>query len=211
MSFKELATHPNNDASDSDSDTLESQNDNETPKVRDNNEINIDSNSGKVWFPRPKYMSRWLYSFFGQVVQPITHFKDKKVYLKHTIFTQNKAHTPPSLWIHPPEPLHSLLNYSFDPTVLYRPRVFLWLVHHLVDRLLCPGCGKPLEKNGALPPRRVVDSNALFYIVIWAYYCRKGCRKHFHGWNEQLIALLPTAVCLAFPAVCSGRVDYPTT
>ncbi len=110
------------------------------------------------------------------------------------------------LWIHSQEPVISLSVHRFEPTLLFCPRVLLWLVHFFVNVLSCPKCRKPLEKNGALPPRRVVDLKDSFYIVAWAYYCQQGCQAHFHGWSQHLLNSLPPYVCLAFPAVLSHKI-----
>ncbi|KAF9028547.1 hypothetical protein BDZ89DRAFT_1112967 [Hymenopellis radicata] len=197
-------SHSQNGA-DSDTDALDSQNEDETPKVQAKEDSGEANDAGQAWFPKPKSMSSWLYIFFRDVVQPISHHKDNKSYIKHPLFTQNKPHTPPSLWIHPPDPLHSLNNHKFDPTLLYRPRVYLWLVHHFVPKLLCPRCKKPLEKNGALPPRRIFDEDGYYFIVSWAYYCRGGCKKHFHGWSKELVDSLPRKLRLSFPAILSRK------
>ncbi|KAJ3966346.1 hypothetical protein EV361DRAFT_1014032 [Lentinula raphanica] len=66
-------------------------------------------------------------------------------------------------------------------------------------------CGKPLEKNGALRPRRIVDIEDCYYIVAWAYYCRSGCRHYFSGWSRKFIVSLPPFLWLAFPAMLSHK------
>ncbi|KAL0563144.1 hypothetical protein V5O48_018932 [Marasmius crinis-equi] len=189
---------------------MESQDETETPtgrqqRVGNEDDDGVDGSSQNPWFKKPKYMSEWLYKFFRGVVQPISHYKVGDRYAFHPIFSQNQPHTPPSLWINPPDPLYLMMRREFKPETLWRPRVFLWLIHHFVPKLMCPSCGGCLEKNGALPPRRVVDMDSVFYIVAWAYYCRKGCRRHFHGWNHELVASLPAYVQLAFPAVLSRK------
>ncbi|KAJ7901480.1 hypothetical protein B0H13DRAFT_2336060 [Mycena leptocephala] len=158
------------------------------------------------WFHRPKYMPDWLYRYFHRTIRPMITEKEKGRLVQPAIFTD----ALPSFWIHPPEPICSLSKYSFDPFVLYRPRVFLWLPHFFVKTLLCPNCGKELEKNGALTPRRVVDIDSNFYIVSWAYYCRggrinDGCKKHFHGWSRTLLASLHPYLQLAFPAILTKK------
>ncbi|KAK6981230.1 hypothetical protein R3P38DRAFT_2808326 [Favolaschia claudopus] len=120
-------------------------------------------------------------------------------------FISNTSHSPPSLWIHPIDPIFLLARAVFRPTVLYRPRVFLWLPHFFVAKLCCPSCGKTLEKNGALPPRRITDLEDSFYIISWAYYCRKGCKSYFCGWSRKLLDSLPPFLRLAFPAVLSRK------
>ena len=89
--------------------------------------------------------------------------------------------------------------------MLYWPRVFLWLPHFFVNTLCCPNCRKPLEKNGALAPRRVTDIEDSFYIVTWGYYCCQSCRSYFHGWSRQLLNSLPAYLQLAFPATLSHK------
>ncbi|KAK0216018.1 hypothetical protein IW262DRAFT_1299289 [Armillaria fumosa] len=126
-----------NDASDSDSEGADSQNNDETPY--------------EAWFAKPKSMLDWLYKYFGNIVQPIIHYKQSTLYKKHLIFTQTQPHAPSSLWIHPPEPLTSLWACKFEPTTLFQPCIFLWLIHFFVDVLCYPNCTKPLEKNGTLP------------------------------------------------------------
>jgi hypothetical protein len=127
--------------------------------------------------------------------------KEKGSLVKPAVFTN----TPPSFWINPPEPIFALSEYKFDPFLMYCPRIFLWLPHFFVDDLRCPNCGEKLEKNGVLAPRRIVDIEDTFYIVSWAYYCRKSCRAHFHGWSKKLLDSLPPYLRLAFPAILSRK------
>ncbi|KAJ7468909.1 hypothetical protein B0H11DRAFT_2284053 [Mycena galericulata] len=164
------------------------------------------SEESSSWFHQPKYMPDWLYRYFHRVIRPMIMQKEKGCLVRPAIF----AGALPSFWIHPPEPVFTLSRYSFDPSVLYRPRIFLWLPHFFVEKLFCPNCGKELEKNGALTPRRIVDIDSNFYIVAWAYYCRggranDGCKKHFHGWSKQLLESLPPYLQLAFPAILSRK------
>ena len=150
-------------------------------------------------------MSDWLYRFFCDVVSPLLFTKDGKHLSPPQIFGKNGS-KPATFWIQPPEPVVSLTSHQFDPTILYRPRVFLWLPHFLVKDLMCPNCKKQiLEKNGACPPRRIVDIEDSFYVVTWTYYCRKGCQSHFRGWTPSLLDSLPPYLRLAFPAVLSRR------
>lgn len=161
-----------------------------------------------VWFHQPKYMSNWLYNFFGDVISPLLFTKNGNHLSQPQIFSKNssKPFLPATFWVHQPEPAISLASHQFDPPVLYRPRVFLWLPHFFVKDLMCPKCKKQvLEKNGACPPRRIVDIEDSFYIVTWAYYCRKGCRSHFRGWNSLLLNSLPPYLRLAFPAILSRK------
>ncbi|KAK6972284.1 hypothetical protein R3P38DRAFT_2584716, partial [Favolaschia claudopus] len=106
-------------------------------------------------------------------------------------------------WIHPPEPVLALERQQFHPPSLYQPRVFLWLPHFFVSCLKCPKCHTTLEKNGALPPRRIVDVDSCFYII--TYYCRDGCKSYFHGWSEPFLRSLPGYLRLAFPAILSRK------
>lgn len=172
-------------------------------------------------------MSDWLYDYFAADIAPVIFYRKEaaapprrksastssassgkgRALAKHPLFTQNQVHTPQTMWIRPADPTLLLMGAnSFDPTRLWRPRVFLWLIHLFVE-LKCPHplCGKPLEKNGALPPRRVTDVEDSFYIIAWAYYCRDGCRAYYHGWSRKLIDSLPAQLRLAFPAVLSRK------
>jgi hypothetical protein len=122
-------------------------------------------------------MPDWLYRHFHEVIRPMITQKEKGALVRPITFTGSS----PSFWVYLPEPILSLAEYKFDPSVIYRPRIFLWLPHFFVVQLNWPNCGEKLEKNGPLKPRRVVDVEDNFYIVSWAYYCRDSCRHHFHG------------------------------
>lgn len=66
-----------------------------------------------------------------------------------------------TFWVEPPSPYFALRQNPLDPTMLYRPRVFLWMPHLLVEnRLRCPQCNANLENKGfnkCPPARRVFD------------------------------------------------------
>ena len=149
-------------------------------------------------------MPEWLYKYFGDVIQPLILTKDGSKLAKPATF-DTKTYVAASFWVQTPEPVFLLSRHHFDPSILYRPRVFLWLPHFFVDTLRCPSCRKVLEKNGALAPRRIVDIDHSFYIVSWAYYCRNGCKSHFHGWSQSLLNSLPAWLHLSFPAVLSRK------
>jgi hypothetical protein len=153
-------------------------------------------------------MPNWLYAYFRDTVEPLIKKKDSRdsrSLAQPESFTSTLSFAPSSFWIHPPEPAITLSHHRFDPPALYQPRIFLWLPHFFVKTLSCPQCGKPLEKNGALRPRRIIDVKDSFYIVAWAYYCRQGCRSHFHGWSWHILDTLPAYLRLAFPATLSHR------
>jgi len=193
-------------------DDAESQNEDDNPpaSVQRKGELNLIFNPSfkyiipVVWFPQPKRMPDWLYKYFGDVIQPLILTKDGSKLAKPAIFGA-KTYAPASFWVHTPEPAFSLSRHHFDPSILYRPRVFLWLPHFFVDALRCPSCRKVLEKNGALAPRRIIDVDHSYYIVTWAYYCHNGCKSHFHGWSQSLLNSLPAWICLSFPAVLSRK------
>jgi len=160
------------------------------------------------WFKQPKYMPDWLYTYFGEVIKPlITAKEDRRLSMPPTFAARDTvAQSSPSFWIHPPEPAILLSRRQFGPTALYRPRIFLWLPHFLVEKLYCPKCKtNVLEKNGALPPRRIFDMQDCFYLIAWGYYCRKGCQLHFTGWGHAILESLPPYLRLAFPAILSYR------
>lgn len=151
-------------------------------------------------------MPDWLYKYFGDVIQPLISKKSGRSLVKPAIFSDTRGHAcvSSSFWVYPSEATILLHNHRFDPTIFYRPRVFLWLPHFFVEKLHCPSCRRSvLEKNGALVPHRIVDVDHCFYMVSWAYYCRDGCKSYFHGWSQALIKSLPAWLQLAFPAVLS--------
>ena len=156
-----------------------------------------------IWFEKPKYTPDWLYKYFGEAIAPLIFRREGKYLVKPQTYSDS-AH--PTFWILPPEPAILLSRQCFQPALFYQPRIFIWLPHFLVDVLHCPQCKTGvLEKNGALPPHRITDISDNFYIISWAYYCRKGCRTHFAGWGSMFIDSLPPYVRLAFPAVLSRR------
>jgi hypothetical protein len=148
-------------------------------------------------------MPDWLYKYFGEAIAPVIFRREGKFLAKPRIYSDS---TNPTFWILPPEPAILLSRRRFEPALFYRPRIFIWLPHFLVDKLHCPHCKTGvLEKNGVLPPRRITDISDNFFIISWAYYCRKGCRTHFAGWTSTLIESLPPYIRLAFPGVLSRR------
>ncbi|KAJ7747498.1 hypothetical protein B0H16DRAFT_1850684 [Mycena metata] len=164
----------------------------------------MSADKNNAWFKQPKGMANWLYAFFRDVVQPQLFTKNGRNLARPPIFGSKNSSTS-SFWINPPEPIVVLEGYRFHPPTLYQPSVFLWLPHFFVRQLNCPQCRGKLEKNGALTPRRVTDSDRNFYIVTWAYYCRDGCQSYFHGWSQRLLNSLPPYVQLGFPAVLSRK------
>ncbi|KAF5384343.1 hypothetical protein D9615_003177 [Tricholomella constricta] len=156
-----------------------------------------------AWFDKPKTMPNWLYKYFAEIIMPLIFTKDTKdarQLAKPPTFSETSTcRQPPSFWVHPPEPAILLSRRRFVPSTLYQPRVFLWLLHFYVNKLCCPDCASILEKNGALKPRLDIEDS--FYIVTWSYYCRKGCRSHFHGWTKRFLYSLPAYLRMAFPAI----------
>ncbi|KAJ6631371.1 hypothetical protein B0H10DRAFT_1938265 [Mycena sp. CBHHK59/15] len=203
FSLKEGFAHDSEDEDEG----MESQN--EDDLVQDAGCVSTSSGKGseKAWFIKPKGMPHWEYDYIWKTIQPIIRRKDGRKLAKPSIFREDnsRAGLPPTLWIRPLEPIVSLSKHRFDPTILYRRRIFLWLPHFFVDVLWCPNCGAALEKNGPLVPRRITDLEDSFYIVSWGYYCRHGCKHHFHGWTTKLAKSLPRYLQLAFPAILSRK------
>ena len=83
------------------------------------------------WFKQPKCMPDWLYTYFGEVVKPLLTMKGDRCLAAPPSFTV-KDTARSSFWINPPEAAILLSRGRFEPTVLYRPRIFLWLPHFLV-------------------------------------------------------------------------------
>lgn len=159
-----------------------------------------------AWFKQPKNMPQWLYEFFATTIAPLIYVKEGQKLVKPApLSDDSRSYSPPTLWIHPPEPSLLLSRYRFDPATLWRPRIFLWLPHFYVKQLHCPHCNHILEKNGAADPRRICDVEDNFYAVTWKYYCRLGCKSTFRGWSTSILKSLPPYLQLAFPAVLSRR------
>ncbi|KAF5379066.1 hypothetical protein D9615_005940 [Tricholomella constricta] len=189
------------------SDGMESQNDGDLPST-DPDEVGR-LKARAAWFDKPKTMPDWLYQYFGTTIAPLIFAKDIKdgrQLAKPPTFSEAPTHgQPPTFWVHQPEPVITLSRHRFFPPILYQPRVFLWLPHFYVEKLHCPNCSRGvLEKNGALKPRRITDVDSSFFIVAWAYYCRKGW-AHFHGWSTRFLSSLPVYLRLAFPATLSRK------
>jgi len=111
-------------------------------------------------------MPQWLYKFFTTTIAPLIYVKEGQKLIKPAPFSDDtRSYSPPTLWIHPPEPSLSLSKYRFNPTTLWCPRIFLWLLHFYVKQLLCPNCNHILKKNGAADPRRIFDVEDNFYVV----------------------------------------------
>ncbi|KAG2217124.1 hypothetical protein INT45_009341 [Circinella minor] len=91
-----------------------------------------------------------------------------------------------------------------------RPRIFVWLVHLLVDILYCPSetCHlKKLQSHGwATAPcaRRILDLHSDFYLMSYRYKCTH-CKRTFFGHDQAIRDSLPTALAEEFPAVLSHR------
>jgi len=126
-------------------------------------------------------MPNWLYRYFGDTIAPLIHNKDGRSYQRPPTFADTSTpYAPSSFWVRPPEPVVSLSRHIFDPLILYRPRVFLWLPHFFVTVLHCPRCiTGVLEKNGAVAPRRIVDDDGCYYIVTCDTIVAKGANPHF--------------------------------
>ncbi|KAJ7861486.1 hypothetical protein B0H13DRAFT_1900460, partial [Mycena leptocephala] len=203
FSLKEGFAHDSEDEDEG----MESQN--EDDLVQDAGCPSTSSGKGKekAGFIKPKGMPQWEYDYIWKTIQPIIRRKDGRYLAKPSILGEGNSHAglPPTLWIRPPEPIVSLSEHRFDPTILYRRRIFLWLPHFFVEVLRCPDCGTALEKNGPPVPRRITDFEDSFYIVSWGYYCRDGCKHHFHGWTTKLVKSLPRYIQLAFPAILSRK------
>ena len=140
------------------------------------------SSSYLAWFKRPRSMPLWLYKYFATTITPLINRKDGRHLMKPLLFSDDRPYTPPTFWINPPEPTISLSLHQFDPTLLWRPQIFIWLPHFFVKELLCPTCGDILQKNGAAHPRRITDINDNFYAITRPTKRRRvvpaGERKH---------------------------------
>ncbi|KAK4700875.1 hypothetical protein P7C70_g5366, partial [Phenoliferia sp. Uapishka_3] len=160
-----------------------------------------------IWFPQPQTMPNFLYSYFIDVVHGLVTQREasSRAFKRPELFKKTKSKHA-SLWLVPPDPTFALASHSFIRKNSLLPRVFLWLPRFLVNFLACPRCGRALDKNGLIPPRRITDVEDNFYIVTWQYYCRHdGCKKTYRGWSPSLLDSLPGTIRLAFPAVLSRK------
>ena len=102
-------------------------------------------------------------------------------------------------------------NHPYSELIcMKRPRIFVWLVHLLVDILHCPSetCHlKKLQSHGwATAPcaRRILDLHSDFYLMSYRYKCTH-CKRTFFGHDQAIRDSLPTALAEEFPAVLSHR------
>ncbi|KAI8146397.1 hypothetical protein BJV82DRAFT_601610 [Fennellomyces sp. T-0311] len=111
-------------------------------------------------------------------------------------------------WIEPDPVFHCLDGRPLDSTVLYYPRIFVWLPDLLVpEKLCCPHCNAILHKDGLStdpPARRVVDIDSCFYILSQRYRCSK-CPKSFSAHEEKILSSLPFHIQSIFPAYLTHK------
>ncbi|KAF5325696.1 hypothetical protein D9611_000435 [Ephemerocybe angulata] len=163
------------------------------------------TDDAKAWFRQPAYMSDTVYAWFGVYVKPLLRRK-AGVKLARPVTFETRQYAPASMWVEPGDPIFALSRHKFDPTRFHLPRVFLWLPHFFAD-LLCPHCKRvgTLEKNGATPPRRIIDVEDNYYIITWQYFCRSGCKSYVAGWSSRLMDTLPRWLRPSFPAILSSK------
>ncbi|KAK6981231.1 hypothetical protein R3P38DRAFT_3234489 [Favolaschia claudopus] len=156
-------------------------------KVSEGNSSEKDAS--KAWFDKPKYMPVWLYDYFRVNIQPMIFRMEGR-----------KRARPPSIYIQ---------HFPLAAVAMDSP-----------DRPYFPARSCCFPPHGTLPPSRVLVASAFFrrkallritdledsfYIISWAYYCRKGCKSYFCGWSRKLLDSLPPFLRLAFPAVLSRK------
>lgn len=146
-------------------------------------------------------MADWCYNFFGKIIRPLITQADGK--RRRAIRPPPFDSPQPSMWVNPPDPAFALSKQVFDPTVLWRPRVFLFFPHFFCN-VHCPLCRALVEKSGPTAPRCIIDVEDDFYIVSWEYRCRP-CKRSWSGCSPELMATLPRWLQLSFPADLSCR------
>ncbi|KAG2216642.1 hypothetical protein INT45_013232 [Circinella minor] len=109
-----------------------------------------------------------------------------------------------------------------SPLKLYKPRVFIWILHLLVPnrKIDCPTCpmtlkSKHLQAQGwatTLIARCICDLTNNFYVISYRYKCpqcfnEKGKPgKKFAGHDQDLMKKsLPESLVLGFPAILTHR------
>ncbi|KAF7722529.1 hypothetical protein EC973_003056 [Apophysomyces ossiformis] len=119
-----------------------------------------------------------------------------------------------TFWINPPAPFFALRNNKLVPTMLYYPRVFLWLPHHLLvggETLQCPTCNHLLEVkayNKSPRARRVVDLDRIshFYIMSIRYRCTsRNCNLTINSYDARVLKQLPGHLAAEFPAYLTHK------
>ncbi|CEP11895.1 hypothetical protein [Parasitella parasitica] len=122
-------------------------------------------------------------------------------------------YTKETFWIEPVNSFFALMKCKSNKA-LYRPRVFLWLPHHLLANkmkdLQCPKCNnRSLEVKGFNKnphARKIVDLSSCFYLMSTRYICTEtGCATSLNAHDNRIIQQLPLELQMEFPAVLSSK------
>lgn len=98
---------------------------------------------------------------------------------------------------------------------LFNPQFFLWDPMPLCQplRIPCPNCKTPLHRHGHIcHPCRCIGIDSPFWIIGYHYQCSQChhplSQKNtvtFQSWDKKILAILPCALALEFPAVLSHQ------
>ncbi|KAG6821234.1 hypothetical protein H0H93_002344 [Arthromyces matolae] len=105
-----------------------------------------------------------------------------------------------------------LKKQDLKPSDLFIPDFYRWDPIELLGTLTipCPDCGCPLTRDGFVKrPRRIVDIDSCYWLIGSSYKCRKtntgGCGAKFRSWDQRILAKLPRALAMEFPARLTWR------
>ncbi|KAJ3553058.1 hypothetical protein NP233_g12733 [Leucocoprinus birnbaumii] len=107
-----------------------------------------------------------------------------------------------------PEDVHEAEFFLWDPMPLCEP-----------DGLRCPNCSTRLTRHSPIKhPRRVIDLYGSFWVIGYRYHC-PSCTNLISGkktvtfcsWDKRILAALPRALALEFPAEFSHRSGITTS
>lgn len=156
-----------------------------------------------------KKKSRPLAEWFQVLVKEKVTYLQQKDNRRKFIFYP----TIQSFWLpHKANWFRMLNTKDLHPACVYNPRFFYWDPILLID-VLCPKCQTKLGHHTISPqPHRCVDLEGSFWMIGARYHCKeclnpKSGKKSttFMSWDSRIIASLPKALSLEFPAVLTHR------
>ncbi|CAO3654609.1 unnamed protein product [Mucor hiemalis] len=143
------------------------------------------------------------------------YLKEIQTKLKNSPFPENYRNGK-NYWINPGSNSFVLLG-NIDPTLVYKPRVFIWLPHYLSKTpLSCLTCKKelsPMEWVQKTKARRIIDEENCFYLMSMRYKCKNnidGDRHTFMGYAKEIVRQLPVRFQADFPAVLTYKSSFST-
>lgn len=148
----------------------------------------------------------WVQTAFTSVLEEYVKKKNAEgmsvLYARHQTF-----------WIPQKSTWFSLHASTPNPATLFNNRFFYWDPEQLVvGGISCPNteCNTRLQRHGLLNrPRRVVELEGQFWLIGERYRCR-SCSVTFSSWDPRIMAKLPKALQMEFPAHLTHRSGVST-